>query len=229
MAGNNGNGSKATGAKAQDNGNGNGNGRHPGGRPSSFKGEEHLIAVYLSAAEGATWEAIAERCGVNRQTVINWCDPKHGSYQPEFFDAVTLARAACNDARESSLHRRSMWTVVEDTNETIERVLPPSNKAAKERVAEFVDEDGLILKHTITTYRKTLPPDTNAIIFGLCNRDPKRWRSVQRIEVTGGGGGPISHVDATTLTREELERRATELVVEIEAVLASSDGGAGTG
>lgn len=44
------------------------------------------------------------------------------------------------------------------------------------------------------------------VIFFLCNRDPKRWRSVQRVEHTGAGGGPIRTADLTKLTDPELAR-----------------------
>jgi len=37
--------------------------------------------------------------------------------------------------------------------------------------------------------------DTTAAIFWLCNRQPDRWRHVQRIEHTGEGGGPVTIAD----------------------------------
>ena len=42
------------------------------------------------------------------------------------------------------------------------------------------------------------------VIFFLCNREPKRWRSVSRLEHTGGGGGPIRVADLTKLTTAQL-------------------------
>ena len=42
------------------------------------------------------------------------------------------------------------------------------------------------------------------VIFFLCNRAPDRWRSVQRLEHTGAGGGPIRTADLSKLTGEQL-------------------------
>lgn len=44
------------------------------------------------------------------------------------------------------------------------------------------------------------------VIFFLCNRAPGRWRSVQRLEHTGAGGGPIRTADLSKLTPEELAK-----------------------
>lgn len=44
------------------------------------------------------------------------------------------------------------------------------------------------------------------VIFFLCNRAPGRWRSVQRLEHTGAGGGPIRHADLSKLSPAELEK-----------------------
>lgn len=44
------------------------------------------------------------------------------------------------------------------------------------------------------------------VIFFLCNRAPDRWRSVQRLEHTGAGGGPIRHADLSKLSPAELEK-----------------------
>jgi hypothetical protein len=49
------------------------------------------------------------------------------------------------------------------------------------------DEDGKpivkVKEHSITT--KHIQPDTAAIIFTLCNRDPDNWKNRQDTNVTG--------------------------------------------
>jgi hypothetical protein len=44
------------------------------------------------------------------------------------------------------------------------------------------------------------------IFFFLVNRAPDRWRSVNRVEHTGAGGGPIRHADLSKLTNEQVDK-----------------------
>lgn len=44
------------------------------------------------------------------------------------------------------------------------------------------------------------------IFFFLVNRAPERWRSVNRVEHTGAGGGPIRHADLSRLTNDQVDK-----------------------
>lgn len=44
------------------------------------------------------------------------------------------------------------------------------------------------------------------MIFYLINRAPDRWRSVNRVEHTGAGGGPIRHADLSRLSDAQVDK-----------------------
>ena len=78
--------------------------KHAGGRPTVYD-PAMLEAVLLSAAEGATWEAIAKACGIDRTTAIDWCDAESPRFNPEYSDSVKRARDAANEAMLTSLYK----------------------------------------------------------------------------------------------------------------------------
>ena len=61
--------------------------------------------VLLSAADGATWEAIAAACGVATSTAQDWCDEDSPRYDHGFSVAVTRAKAKADDLVQSSLFK----------------------------------------------------------------------------------------------------------------------------
>ena len=152
------------------------------GRPSKYKVVRCVKAALLSSSEGATDASIATGCGVSVETVRDWYDTASPRYKPGFSRAVKEARARCGSIRENSLWKRSTWQVIEDESETIERVLPPTGKAARERIEQYIDSEGLVTKHVITKSKRTIPPDVAALIFSLCNTDKMNWRHVSNIE-----------------------------------------------
>jgi hypothetical protein len=60
-------------------------------------------------------------------------------------------------------------------------------------------------------------PDLGSIALWLCNRDPEHWRSVNRTEHTGAGGGPIEVNDA----RQKLEDQVAAVLAEAERATQS--------
>ncbi len=186
---------------AGSNGNGNGTKAKPG-RPSVYDEKKHCEAALLSCAEGATWPAIAKQCGVAVDTVMDWSNPKSPRYRAAFSEAVTRAKQAADEIVVGSLFQRACGAVV-----TIEESGPNGTRSVERREA----------------------PDTRACEVWLFNRMRGEWCSVQKIEVTGADGGPITHADASD--REKLQAQAAELIGEVNAALAGAADrtGAGTG
>ena len=57
-----------------------------------------------------------------------------------------------------------------------------------EEIKFFSHEGEVTDERTVT---KHYPPDVTALIFWLKNRNPKRWRDIKAMELTGKDGGPI--------------------------------------
>lgn len=74
-----------------------------------------------------------------------------------------------------------------------------------------------------TIYRRAQEGHVGAGIFILCNRDPKKWRDVKAIEMSGPGGGPIPYEQALA----EIQDERAKVLRELTAGRALGDG-AGT-
>jgi hypothetical protein len=93
---------------------------------------------------------------------------------PEFLDARKRGKETPDDEVESALLRRAKGGFVKSV---------------------VTRKDG----ETIEAYAE---PDTTACIFWLCNRRPKSWRHVNRVEITGGEGGPVQLANVTGKVEE---------------------------
>ena len=76
--------------------------KHPGGRPTKYDPNVHPQLVYATARYGGTLTQIAAACDVHRDTVIQW-----RAEHPEFSDAISRVRDACDSVVESSLFEAS--------------------------------------------------------------------------------------------------------------------------
>lgn len=72
------------------------------GRPSVYD-PDMCNLVLLSATKGATWPAIAEACGIDQMTAIDWCDPESPRFHEPFSIAVTRAKHAADELVVGSL------------------------------------------------------------------------------------------------------------------------------
>lgn len=149
-----------------------------GGRPSSFDPELCDSVAELCRA-GATDLEVAEHLGIDRATLYRW-KTKH----PEFRDALKTAKEEADQRVEASLfHRATGYS-------------HPAVKILSTR-------DGVVE----VPFTEHYPPDTTAAIFWLKNRQPERWRDVNRTELTGKDGGALridNGPDLSKLTKEEL-------------------------
>ena len=84
-----------------------------GGRPRKYN-PAMLDEVLLSAAKGATWEAIGEACGIDPMTAKDWCDKTSPRYSEAFSIAVTRARNKADDVMLTSLYTSGIGYTYEE-------------------------------------------------------------------------------------------------------------------
>ena len=72
------------------------------GRPRKYV-PAMLDEVLLSAAEGATWDAIGSACKISPKTAQDWCNTEHVAYNPVFHGAVTRAKDKADNMVLTSL------------------------------------------------------------------------------------------------------------------------------
>ncbi len=125
------------------------------GRPSSFT-DKLVLSILEFAKTGATDSEIAERFGFAESTLYLW-----KSKYPTFSEALKDAKDFADEMIELSLFRRAVGYQHPDLH--------------------FSAYEGCV---TATPYIKCLPPDTSAAIFLLKNRQPDKYRDVQKIDVT---------------------------------------------
>lgn len=126
---------------------------NPVGRPRAYD-PAMLDEVLLSAASGATWDAIAEACGISVSAAKDWCDPESPTFNAQFLSAVTRAKDKADNLMLSSLY---------------------TSGVGYEYTEEELDKAGRI--RTLKRYKR----DTGAAKSWLANRIG--WRGeTQRVE-----------------------------------------------
>jgi DNA-binding CsgD family transcriptional regulator len=126
--------------------------------------------------EGKTEDEIGDVLGVTRRTLNNW----KGKHQ-ELLYAVREARQTADELVEASLYSRAL------------------GYSHPEEKVHF-DKDGGVHTHDTT---KHYPPDTQAAMFWLRNRQPKRWKEKTEGDVT-------VTTQVGTMTDEELDAKIAD-------------------
>ena len=152
------------------------------GRPPKYDNDLHPEQVYQAAREGNSVSAIARILRIDRDTFYNW---KHthsdfsDSWQKGFDEHGTRL------AENSIKIRMAGKTYTETTKEP--RVL--TDKWG-EPVIGFDGKPvmGLVPVKSVT---KFIQPSDRAIEFYLTRRDPDRWPSAKKLEISGPDGGPL--------------------------------------
>jgi hypothetical protein len=155
-------------------------------RPSAFKPEYVEQAKRLASVLGATDVEIAQFFGVSDRAIYRW-----KLAHPEFAKALKVGKAPANERVKRSLYLRAIGYSHE-----AEEVFCSNGKVTRVKT----------VKH--------YPPDTGAIVFYLCNRDPENWKQKQQHELTGKNGGPIQSI-TSPLSAEELRAIATEMAAKV--------------
>ena len=88
---------------------------------------------------------------------------------------------------------------IQDLSSTIKKIKEtPDSKVEKslfERALGYTHEDTQFFCHQgviiSKEYVKRYPPDVSACVFWLCNRQPGRWKNVQKVDIDVPGGVEI--------------------------------------
>jgi transposase-like protein len=140
-----------------------------GGRPTAYK-EEYCQQAYVACADGGfTINKLAKLFSVAPSTIKLWM-VKH----EEFSASVKKGRDEFNlEVAEQCLLKRIKGFSYKETTKKLVKTTDASTGEATEEMK------------TIQTVSKAVAPDTTALIFFLKNRDPKRWRDKQDVQVSG--------------------------------------------
>ena len=144
-------------------------GNKGGGRPTSFK-KEYVEQAYKLCLLGATDKDLANFFNVTEQAINIW-KRKYNDFCLVLQEGKMLADA--NVAKRFYNRARGYEH--------------PEDKI-------FLYEGSPVIVPTIKHY----PPDTQAAIFWLMNRQPRLWKDKKSLELSGVDGGPIE-------TKQEIE------------------------
>ena len=137
------------------------------GRPSKIdKLTQNKKAIDKMLQLGATMVDIAEFLEVDEATIYNW----QNKY-PKYFESLKDWKDIADGIVEQTLYQKAKGGIVVD-----ERIVNPDGSE--------------------TIKYKRIPPDTTAQIFWLKNRQSKRWRDRQDIDLSGSPPIEIRLIDA---------------------------------
>lgn len=71
----------------------------------------------------------------------------------------------------------------ENADEKVERSLYERACGYSHKAVKFFSHEGEVIEEK--EYIEHYPPDTGAAIFWLCNRQPDKWKNVQKIDASG--------------------------------------------
>lgn len=144
------------------------------------KFNEKLAELFIRLSkDGKTVEQIADVTGVTSRTLRLWM-----AKNPDLFHAVKEARQVADELVEAALFSRATG------------YSHPETKA-------FCYE-GCIVTEDL---EKHYPPDTQAAMFWLRNRQPERWK-----EKTEGDVNVSQSVSVNTMTDEQLDAKIAGLI-----------------
>lgn len=86
------------------------------GAPTKYKPEMNALVIEMMK-EGATKVQVAAALDIDRDTIMNWCNPEHGSFQPDFFGTVKKGMSLAQAYWEDRLNEAALG-VNKDANMT---------------------------------------------------------------------------------------------------------------
>lgn len=137
--------------------------------PKKYNPKYHDAWAWSLAIKGATDEEIADAFGVSRQTIIRWSKTKNEKGETvltSFGEALQEGKEAADAHVERKLYERCLGYEYEEAKQIIDH-----------------DSTGRpFIKRTEVT-KKTVPPDTMAIMYWLNNRKRSTGEWSQRQDV----------------------------------------------
>lgn len=150
-----------------------------GGRPTKLnvKMKERLKEGYLL---GLTDVQVCKIVDINESTLTKWKQKF-----PEFFMSIRDWKAQADKKVETSLYERACGYSHPDTKaQWVETSVLEGDQWIKVGRWEYAD----LVKH--------YPPDSTSMIFWLKNRQPEKWRDVQKLEHSVGDVDMVQVVNA---------------------------------
>lgn len=129
-------------------------------KPTLYKPEYVAQAKKLAAILGAVDTEVAAFFEVSDRTIYSW-----KLSHPAFAEALAVGKEVANKRVEKSLYQRAIGF-----EHAAEEVFCANGKVTRVKTV------------------KKYPPDTGAIVFYLCNRDPENWRQKNQIDHTSSDG-----------------------------------------
>jgi len=146
------------------------------GRPTKYETKYNAQAEKLCKL-GATDAELAEFFEVAESTLYLW-----KTEHPKFSEAIKKGKTLADSNVADSLYKRAMGY-----SHKAVKIFPTGG--AKDEGEEKSKESVPL----IVPYIEHYPPDTTAAIFWLKNRQPKKWRDKQEIDVRTPDGVSISY------------------------------------
>lgn len=134
---------------------------------------EGLLKIEGWARDGLTDEQIAEKIGINRDTLYRW-----KKEYPDISDALKKGKEVVDRQVENALLKRALG--YQYTEKTVEK-----------------SDDGIKVKTTV----KEVVPDTTAQIFWLKNRRPDLWRDRKDVALEGEINNPFRELTTDELKK----------------------------
>lgn len=136
------------------------------GKYQAWLEPDKLEQITNWAANGLTYEQIAQNMGIHRATLARWVNDHR-----DICDAIKKGRMLADHVIENALFMRACGRCT--IEETVEEF--------RGELRDGKPYNGTVVKRTVT---KQLPPDVTACIFFLKNRAPERWSDRREVEVT---------------------------------------------
>lgn len=130
------------------------------GRPPVIFNPEYIRLAFKYSLLGATDEQFAKLFNVGKSSIDQW-----KKNYPDFASAINRGRIQADAELATNLFRRG--TGYEYSEVT---------------TREIKNENGEILSIETVTITRQMPPDTDACIFWLKNRQPDKWRDKLAVE-----------------------------------------------
>lgn len=139
----------------------------------------------LIEKDSYTISEICEKVNIGVSTYYQWREA-----HPQFLESVKIAQENRKKGF-AELARKSLKKLVE---------------GFEYEEVKTEEEEGLEVRRTVV--KKTVKPDTAAVIFTLCNTDPENWKNRQNTDLTTGGDklNKVTVVTTDKHTEENLDK-----------------------
>jgi len=179
------------------------------GRPTKYKSEFAHIAKVACEDGGFTDQKLAKLFNVDRVTIHRWKKD-----YPDFCNTIKEGKDKfdCEKVEKSFLKRATGYRYWEITQELMwiddpKAVQPTIEEqiagAKRKKIAKYV---------TTKKFRKEVPADAKAALDWLSNRNPKRWKKVKHVELTGAEGKNLINADVFKAILSAMPEQLAQLV-----------------